>query len=74
MKKIVNFFSGHGRVEASAISFNNTFKVSKEISRINKYGNQSHCVRDPSVTKFCYCNDLLWNFVEFIYFLLPLII
>lgn len=31
------------------------FDVSEDISRINKYGNQSHCIRHEVLRKFCYC-------------------
>lgn len=31
------------------------FDVSGDISRINKYGNQSHCIRHEVLRKYCYC-------------------
>ena len=34
-------------------------EVYEQISRINAYGSQSHCVTDtlPELRKFCFCND-----------------
>jgi hypothetical protein len=34
-----------------------TYKVSSEISRLNLYRNEPHCVIDkyPELRKFCYC-------------------
>ncbi|XP_054163318.1 uncharacterized protein LOC128961138 [Oppia nitens] len=32
--------------------------VKGEINRINKYGNQSHCVRQRQLKPFCFCMDL----------------
>ncbi|XP_072176417.1 uncharacterized protein [Diadema setosum] len=34
------------------------YKLSGEISRINKYGNQSNCIKKehPSLAKFCFCS------------------
>ncbi|KAB7505519.1 hypothetical protein Anas_01315 [Armadillidium nasatum] len=37
----------------------NPFRVSGDISRINKYGNQSHCIDDILLMKICVCNDML---------------
>ncbi|RXG53562.1 hypothetical protein Avbf_09196 [Armadillidium vulgare] len=34
------------------------FTVSGEISRINKYGNQSECVTDKEIVKICVCKDM----------------
>jgi hypothetical protein len=36
-----------------------TFQVTGEIDRNNKYGNTSHCVTDRTLKKLCYCSDLL---------------
>jgi hypothetical protein len=30
-----------------------------DVNRINRYGNQSHCVSDKIVKMYCYCTDLL---------------
>lgn len=35
------------------------WQVSGSISRINLYGNQSHCVADKMLKLYCYCLDLL---------------
>lgn len=34
-------------------------RVVGDVSRINKYGNQSHCVYDRRLRLYCYCLDLL---------------
>jgi len=33
------------------------WKVNGEVDRINKYGNQSHCVDQVLLKPFCYCSD-----------------
>nr|XP_027230658.1 uncharacterized protein LOC113822323 [Penaeus vannamei] len=50
---------GEGQLEATVTHHNKTFELTAEISRINMYGNQSHCILDPFYQKYCYCNDLL---------------
>ncbi|KAK0413495.1 hypothetical protein QR680_006839 [Steinernema hermaphroditum] len=35
------------------------FEVVGDISRINKYGNQSSCVNSPTLKKFCFCHAKL---------------
>ncbi|GFS58625.1 uncharacterized protein TNIN_304811 [Trichonephila inaurata madagascariensis] len=45
--------------EATVQVKKNQFKVSDDVSRINKYGNESDCIHDPSVTKYCYCKNIL---------------
>ncbi|KAG8199204.1 hypothetical protein JTE90_016027 [Oedothorax gibbosus] len=47
--------------EATVQLKRNQFVVSDEVSRINRYGNESDCVKDPSVTKYCFCKDILLN-------------
>jgi hypothetical protein len=44
---------------------NSEFKISGDISRINAYGNQSHCVGDAKLKLYCYCLDLIENGMEF---------
>ena len=34
------------------------FQVVGEISRVNRYGNQSVCVDNPTLRKFCFCRSL----------------
>ena len=34
------------------------FEILGEITRINRYGNQSHCITDKRLKSFCFCNDL----------------
>lgn len=38
-----------------------SWQVDTEIGRLNEYGNQSHCIRDHILEKYCYCNDLIKN-------------
>jgi len=33
------------------------WKVIGEVDRINKYGNQSHCIDQRLLKPFCYCFD-----------------
>ncbi len=37
----------------------NNIEVIGDISRINKYGNQSHCINNPILEKYCFCKDLV---------------
>jgi hypothetical protein len=30
-----------------------------DVNRINRYGNQSHCISDRIIKLYCYCSDLL---------------
>ncbi|XP_064088058.1 uncharacterized protein LOC135202528 isoform X2 [Macrobrachium nipponense] len=50
---------GGAIMEASVKRRKEDYKVSSEISRINMYGNQSHCISDEIYRKYCFCNDLL---------------
>ncbi|KAL4226389.1 hypothetical protein ACF0H5_014372 [Mactra antiquata] len=40
------------------IDSNDNIVISDDIDRINKYGNQSHCIEDHLLNPFCYCKDL----------------
>ena len=60
---------GNGIFEATVkhIISENTFKLSDgEISRINKYGDQPHCVQNrwPNLRPYCYCREQLKAKVE----------
>jgi hypothetical protein len=37
----------------------NNIEVIGDISRIDKYGNQSHCIHNPILGKYCFCKDLV---------------
>ena len=39
------------------ISAENDFTVVGDINRINKYGNQSTCVKTPLLRKYCFCKE-----------------
>jgi hypothetical protein len=45
-----------GTVEADA--WNSHGYIVGDVNRINRYGNQSHCVSDKIVQLYCYCTDL----------------
>ena len=53
--------TGDAHLEASVESKtrDSAMKLSGEVSRINKYNNQSHCVDNETYKKYCYCKDLL---------------
>ena len=38
---------------------NTGFNVNIDFARINKYGNQSHCIDDKFIKNLCFCRDLL---------------
>ena len=48
-------FEGNLQVYA----WNRRGKVVGDVNRINRYGNQSHCVNDNIIRLYCYCTDLL---------------
>lgn len=50
---------GGAIMEASVKRRKDNYEVSSEISRINMYGNQSHCINDDIYLKYCFCKDLL---------------
>ncbi len=35
------------------------FEVIGDISRINRYENQSHCIHNSFLEKYCFCKDLI---------------
>ena len=37
----------------------NKFEIIGEITRINLYGKQPHCLNDKLLNSFCFCKDLL---------------
>jgi hypothetical protein len=39
----------------------NNVKMMGDISRINRYGTQSHCIDTTNVKKFCYCKKQRWH-------------
>lgn len=40
-------------------AWSSTFQVIGDVSRVNKYGNQSACIEDREMRKFCYCKSEL---------------
>ncbi|CAC5409844.1 unnamed protein product [Mytilus coruscus] len=55
---IVQTSPGNGRFEATIKydELHDSSKIASDISRINLYGNQSNCVNDHSIKKYCFCN------------------
>lgn len=45
--------------EATVQVKNRQLKVSDEVSRLNIYGDESNCVQDNIIKKYCYCKALL---------------
>jgi len=41
------------------ISNNSYSWALSDITRVNTFGNQSHCISDKNMKKYCYCTDLL---------------
>ena len=50
---------GEGVFEATVSVINNKFKILGEISRLNRYGNQSHCISDSYYSRICFCEHQL---------------
>lgn len=51
---------GGGTLEATVtLQAGRRYELAAEVSRINTYGNQSHCISDAIYRKYCYCKDLL---------------
>jgi len=60
----VTFVSAPGNAEFEGTVVphfsNNTYSWAvSDISRVNTYGSQSHCVNDKNIKNYCYCTDLL---------------
>ncbi|CAH1786914.1 unnamed protein product [Owenia fusiformis] len=53
-------FPGSGVFEATVrySKVDNIFDISGSISRLNRYGNQSACIKDAELRKYCYCKDI----------------
>lgn len=34
-------------------------KLNADPIRLSAYGNQSHCIKHPTLVNYCYCNDLI---------------
>ena len=34
-------------------------KLAGDVSRINRYNNQSYCIDNETYKKYCYCKDLI---------------
>jgi hypothetical protein len=51
---------GKALFESTVKSFGNKrIEVIGNISRINRYGNQSHCIQNSFLEKYCFCRDLI---------------
>ncbi|XP_042893916.1 uncharacterized protein LOC122267820 isoform X1 [Penaeus japonicus] len=58
---------GKAAMEATVRQYQENFELTADVSRINKYGNQSHCISDPFYARYCYCRDLLPSVFPTIY-------
>ncbi|XP_023229253.1 uncharacterized protein LOC111629573 [Centruroides sculpturatus] len=58
LRILVEVMPSGGLFEATVLYSNDhgTYNVINDISRVNKYGNQSSCIVDPVLRKYCYCN------------------
>lgn len=58
---IVQTLPGHGMFEATIKydEFHDSSNIASDISRINLYGNQSICVNDHSIKKYCFCQNAI---------------
>ncbi|XP_066974895.1 uncharacterized protein [Macrobrachium rosenbergii] len=50
---------GGGEMEARLQLHADRYHLMSDVSRINRYGNQSHCIQDVNYVKYCFCQDLL---------------
>ncbi|XP_068235936.1 uncharacterized protein [Palaemon carinicauda] len=50
---------GYAKLEATLTFHDGDFKLTSEVSRINRYGSQSHCISDDIYRKYCSCKDLI---------------
>jgi hypothetical protein len=51
---------GKAFFESTIKSFDSKkFEVNGDISRINRYSNQSRCIKNSFLEKYCYCRNLL---------------
>lgn len=39
-------------------SLSSRLKLNDDPIRLSAYGNQSHCIKHPTLVNYCYCNDL----------------
>lgn len=56
---LIETVPGNALFEATVSETNNNFKIMGDISRTNRYNNQSHCMSFKQYKHMCYCNDLL---------------
>lgn len=56
---VIQTLPGHGMFEATLKydEFHDSSNIAGDISRINLYGNQSYCVNDHSIKKYCFCKN-----------------
>ncbi|XP_068217921.1 uncharacterized protein [Palaemon carinicauda] len=50
---------GQAEMEAHLQFHGDKYHLMSDVSRINKYGNQSHCIHDVNYMKYCFCQDML---------------
>lgn len=56
---IIQTIPGQGRFEATIKhdEYHDVAKIASDISRVNLYGDQSNCITDHSIKKFCFCKN-----------------
>lgn len=52
---VVQVTPGEGRFDGTLIRERGVWIVSGVVSRLNSYGDQSHCVHDPIAKMYCFC-------------------
>ncbi|XP_023241495.1 uncharacterized protein LOC111639786 [Centruroides sculpturatus] len=59
MRLLVSLAPSDAVVEAlvQKTAWSKQFRVVGDVSRLNKYGNQSSCIQDRELRKFCYCKS-----------------
>ncbi|XP_042205989.1 uncharacterized protein LOC121855184 isoform X2 [Homarus americanus] len=50
---------GAAEFEGTVRYQNKVYQLVSDVSRINQYGNQSHCINHSVHRKYCYCRDML---------------
>ncbi|VDO25498.1 unnamed protein product [Onchocerca flexuosa] len=57
LKIVVKASPSEGKYEAQLLKKDDYFQMITRIMRVNRYGNQSHCVQDEDIRPLCYCRQ-----------------
>jgi hypothetical protein len=52
---MIDTVPGGARFEATVLRSKRSFQLQGDVSRINRYGNQTECVNDAQLKLYCYC-------------------